>query len=82
VVQEAVTNRTTYLEGKADKLYSLEIHFAVCYEGWKHKAGAHGGLSKFLRMSLAGSGSAFRADTLTVLEEELERARNSLPTRS
>src|SRR2546426_6709380 len=79
VVQEAVTNRTTYLERKADKLYALEIHFAVCYEGWKHKAGAHGGLSEFLRMPLAWIRARLSTrNTLTVLDEELERARELL----
>jgi type IV secretion system protein VirB4 len=79
VVQEAVTNRTTYLEGKADKLYSLEIRLAVCYEGWKHKASAYGGLSEFLRMPLAGLRERLSTrNTLTVLDEELERARELL----
>jgi type IV secretory pathway VirB4 component len=53
VVEEAVTSRVQYLEGKTEKLYSLEIHFAVCYEGWKHKAGPQGGLAEFRRTPLA-----------------------------
>lgn len=79
VVQEAVANRISYLESKADKLYTLEIHFAVAYEGWKHKAGVHGGLSNFLRKPLAALQERLSSQrTLTVLEDELRRARELL----
>jgi len=78
VVQEAVTSRVQYLEGKTEKLYSLEIDFAVCYEAWKHKAGSQG-VTEFLRKPLAALQERFSTqNTLTILEEELERARELL----
>ncbi len=79
VVQRAVTSRISYLQEKADKLYSLDIHFAVAYEGWRHKAGVHGGLLEFLKKPLTGLRERLsNLNTLTVLEEELERAREIL----
>src|SRR5216683_1657507 len=33
VVQQAIDNRIAYLESKSDDLYSLEIYFAVVYQG-------------------------------------------------
>ncbi len=79
VVQEAITSRISYLQGKADKLYSLEIHFVVAYEGWKHKAGVHGGVLEFLKRPLTSLRERLsNLNTLTILEEELERAREIL----
>ncbi len=33
VLNEAITNRVAYMEGKSAELYTLEIYFAIVYEG-------------------------------------------------
>src|SRR6266852_1108267 len=47
IVQEAIKNRITYLQGKASRLYSVEIYFAVVYQGWKQANTHH--FAEFLK---------------------------------
>jgi type IV secretion/conjugal transfer VirB4 family ATPase len=75
VVQEAIKSRIAYLESKSDSLYSLETYFVVVYEGWSHKGNLHGRLAQFLRKPLTGLREILStANTITVLEDELNRA--------
>lgn len=82
VVQEAVTNRVAYLNTKADSLYSLEIYFAVVYEGRRRAGGLHRKLSEFITRLKAAMCEVLSTETKTaVLEEGLERAREALASK-
>jgi type IV secretion system protein TrbE len=75
VVHEAVTSRVAYLETRPDKLYSVDIYFAVVYEGWSHQRSLHEKLSNFLRKPLTSLREILStASKIAVLETELHRA--------
>jgi len=73
VIEEAIANRMAYLIEKASRLYSLEIYFAVVYEGSRPTPGwslSH--LSTSPRAALREMLSTERK--VTVLEEEMDKA--------
>jgi type IV secretion/conjugal transfer VirB4 family ATPase len=79
VVQEAISSRIAYLKEKAGKLYSLETYFAVIYEGWRHTNRLRGHLSELFRNPQASLREWLSTDgKITVLEEDLNRAREVL----
>jgi type IV secretion system protein TrbE len=79
VVQEAVASRIAYLQGKADHLYSLEIYFAVVYEGSSQDTHSQAKLAKLFRNPLASLREMLSPRTrIRILEDELDQAREVL----
>lgn len=79
VVEKAISNRMAFLDSKSDSLYTVEIYFVLMYEGWHRTTQS----PQKLRAILGRPGSAIRQmlsanQTLTVLEEDLARARELL----
>jgi type IV secretion system protein VirB4 len=79
VVREAVMSRVAYLENRTDKLYSVDVYFAIVYEGWANSVNLQIKLAEFLRKPLTRLREILStANTITVLEEELNRACEAL----
>jgi type IV secretion system protein TrbE len=79
IVREALTSRIAYLETKAETLYSVDTYFAVVYEGWGLRRNLQEKLSGFLKKPLTSLRAMLStAHTLTVLNEELNRACDAL----
>ena len=79
VVREAVQSRIAYLEKRPDKLYSVDVYFAIVYEGWAQRGNLQTKLSEFLRRPLTRIREILStANKITVLEEELNRASEAL----
>ena len=79
VVEQAISNRIAFLNAKSEDLYTLDIFFVLMYEGWQ-RAGAS---QSELRALVNRPQSAIRemlsgGKVLTIIEEDLTRARESL----
>ena len=78
VVQQAIADRLTYLQTKPEALYSLEVWFAVLYEGRAIRVTR---LAGHLRACLARLARACSRDrTIQGLEQDLDRTRSILHT--
>jgi integrase len=79
VVQQATASRIAYLQGKRKSLYSLETYLAVIYEGGKLQRSL--GISDFARDPLQFFRRMSDKATMSILEEELTRAQQTLTDR-
>ncbi|HEY1760656.1 MAG TPA: DUF87 domain-containing protein [Bryobacteraceae bacterium] len=79
VVQQATVSRIAYLQEKPEDLYTLEIYFAMAYEGLTSGAHARGGLSQWITRPVAGWRAALSSGRqIDLFEEDLARAREIL----
>jgi type IV secretion/conjugal transfer VirB4 family ATPase len=79
VVQQAIAARTAYLREKAHELYSLDISFALVYEGWRQGRDLRGRFNDYLRSPVRTVRQALSPKaTRSHLEEELAQAREAL----
>jgi type IV secretion/conjugal transfer VirB4 family ATPase len=82
VVDTAIRNRMEFLKAKADSLYSLEIYYAVLYEGFRHQQRLVSSLGKLASEPHEGW-RELRACLSTqkqvlLMDSEMERARAAL----
>jgi type IV secretory pathway VirB4 component len=82
VVDTAIRNRMEFLKAKADSLYSLEIYYAVLYEGFRHQQRLVSSLGKLASEPHEGW-RELRACLSTqkqvlLIDSEMERARAAL----
>lgn len=79
VVQAATASRIAYLNKRAHDLYTVEVYFAVIYEGWKPAQSVTEKWSELLENPLIRLRERFSTEnTSSALEAELDRARNVL----
>ncbi len=83
VVEEAISNRMAFLDAKNDEMYTLDIFFVLMYEGW-HRTSARASRLRDLvnhpQSAIAQMLSATK--TFTVIEEDLDRAREMLANKA
>ncbi len=83
VVEQAISNRIAFLTAKSHSLYTIDIFFVLMYEGWNRASNSP---EKF-RCLVNRPASAVREmlsanQTLTVLEDDLDRARELLSNKA
>jgi len=82
VVAEAIANRMAYLRHKAEKLFSVEIYFAVVYEGGRRAVDLRRRVRDAIRRPLAAARERLSTEAkVTILEEDLSRAQEVLRTK-
>jgi type IV secretion/conjugal transfer VirB4 family ATPase len=82
VVDTAIRNRIEFLKGKAESLYSLEIYYAVLFEGFRYQHRLASSISKLASEPGAGwrelRAYLSNRHQVTLIACELERARAAL----
>ncbi len=82
VVEQAISNRIAFLNAKSGDLYGLEIFFVLMYEGW-HRGRTRGALGDLLKRPQSAIRERLSArKILTVVDADLERARELLANKA
>ena len=83
VVEQAISNRISFLNGKSDDLYTLDIFFVLMYEGW-HRASTSPSKLRALvnRPHEAIAEMLSGRKVFAVVEEDLARARELLTNKA
>ena len=82
VVEQAISNRIAFLKAKSGDLYALEIFFVLMYEGW-HRGSTRGALGELLTRPHSATREVLSArKILTVVDAEMERARELLSNKA
>jgi type IV secretion system protein TrbE len=83
LVEQAISNRISFLNAKSDELYTLEIFFVLMYEGWHRASFSQNNLrtlasrpQEALPTMLSGT------KVLTIVEDDLARARELLANKA
>jgi type IV secretion system protein VirB4 len=75
VAQEAISNRIAYLHRKSDSLYSMEIYFAIVFEGWKRPQTGTGTVERVRRPLKSFQEVLSNRLQVKAFDNELTRAR-------
>ncbi|MGB2667421.1 MAG: DUF87 domain-containing protein [Candidatus Acidiferrum sp.] len=82
VVNAAIQNRITFLDGKADSLYSLQIYYVVLFQGFRYETSIASTLGKLFsepRQAVSDLLALLSTRKQTLLiDSELERAKIAL----
>jgi type IV secretion system protein TrbE len=83
VVEQAISNRISFLNGKSDDLYTLDVFFVLMYEGW-HRASTSPSKLRTLvnRPHEAIAEMLSGRKVFAVVEEDLARARELLTNKA
>jgi len=83
VVEQAISNRITFLKGKSDDLYALEIFFVLMCEGWHRGSVQLGKLRDLVRRPHSVIQELLSPrKTFAIVEDELERAQELLENKA
>src|SRR5438132_502149 len=79
VVEQAISNRISFLSSKSDDLYTLDIFFVLMYEGWNRAGASPSKLCALVnRPQEAIAEMLSGRKVLTIVEDDLARARELL----
>ena len=82
VLQQAVAARLGHLRAKAERLYSVETYLVILYQGWRHQRALTETCSRLVNSPLGALREALSTQQkVTILEDELDRAREILANR-
>jgi hypothetical protein len=83
VVEQAISNRISFLNAKSDALYSLDIFFVLLYEGWQRTSVSQGKLLHLVSRPQSALLELLSRDrVLTLVEDDLVRAREMLANKA